>query len=41
MRIGNVLESSMLFFMSFPSGVLYNKLMNTMNGITGDVTPLT
>ena len=38
MRIGNVLESSMLFFMSFPSGVLYNKLMNTMNGITGDVT---
>ena len=29
----------MLFFMSFPCGVLYNKLMNTMNGITGDVTP--
>ena len=30
-----------VFHESVPSGVLYNKLMNTMNGITGDVTPLT
>ena len=31
----------MLFFMSFTSGVLYGKLINTMKGITGAVAPLT
>ena len=41
MRVGSVLGSRMLFFMSFTSGVLYGKLINTMKGITGAVAPLT